>query len=184
MAGVIWQNIETFYIGLNASEFVPSTITSTLENHVQNNGPLLNIGDFIVELIEQMAQLDYLMAEVSDTHGAISNLMELIEEGLDPGNSAYIDRGFPIDNVYYDDESTTEANPREVAALLRIPVDTSMMGDQGDAECTICKVNVHLGDEVTMLPCKHWFHGGCISPWLGISNTCPCCRRSASTSRS
>ena len=183
MAGIIRQNTETFYIGLNASEFVPSTIASPSNDYLQNNDPLLNIGDYIVELIEQMAQLDYLMAEVNDTHGAIYNLMELIEEGLDPDNSAYTDLGFPIDNIHHD-ESTAEADPRDVAALPRILVDASMMGDQGDAECTICKGNVHLGDEVIMLPCQHWFHGGCIGPWLGISNTCPCCRCPASTNSS
>ena len=102
MTEVIRENIETFYIGLSASEFVPSTIASTSDIYVQNNGPLLNIGDYIVELIEQMAQLNYLIAEVSDNHGAIYNLMELIEEGLDPDDSAYTDLGFPIDNVHYD----------------------------------------------------------------------------------
>ena len=175
--GVVRQNTETFYIGLNASEFIPSTTTSP-DVHLQNNRPLLNIGDYVLELIEQMAQLDYLMAEVSDTHGAIHNLMEVIEEALDPNGPTHTDLGFPIDDLHYDGP-TAEADPRDIAALPRIPVNASMMGDQGDAECTICKVNVHPGDEVVVLPCKHWFHRGCIGPWLRISDTCPCCRRPA-----
>ena len=87
-AGIVRQNIETFYIGLNASELIPFMTAPPLDVYLQNNRPLLNIGVYVVELIEQMAQLDYLMAEVSDIHGSIYNLMKAIEEGLDRDNSA------------------------------------------------------------------------------------------------
>ena len=174
-AGVVRQNIGTFYDELNASEFVPFTIASPPDVHLQNSSPLLNIGDYVIELIEQMAQLDYLIATVSDTRNAVYNLMEAIEGGLDPDNPDYLNLGLPTDNLNYD-EPTAEADPRDIAALPKLPVDALMMGVQGDAECAICKENVHLDDEVVMLPCKHWFHGGCIGSWLGVSNTCPCCR--------
>lgn len=53
-----------------------------------------------------------------------------------------------------------------------------MMGDSGKAECTICIDDIKIGDEVTVLPCKHWFHGECVVLWLKEHNTCPICRTS------
>jgi E3 ubiquitin-protein ligase RNF115/126 len=50
------------------------------------------------------------------------------------------------------------------------------MGDSPKVECTICIDEMHLGDEVTVLPCKHWFHGECVILWLKEHNTCPICR--------
>ena len=83
------------------------------------------------------------MTEVSDTHGTIYHCMEVIEEGLNSENSAHIDLGLPVDNLHYDGPSV-EADPRGIAAFSRFSVHASIMGDQGDTECTICKVNVHL----------------------------------------
>ncbi|PGG96611.1 hypothetical protein GX51_07736 [Blastomyces parvus] len=42
--------------------------------------------------------------------------------------------------------------------------------------CGICIEAVDLDSRVTVLPCKHWFHATCISPWLDDHNTCPHCR--------
>lgn len=35
-----------------------------------------------------------------------------------------------------------------------------------------------MGDGVINLPCKgkHWFHPGCVRPWLIKTNSCPTCR--------
>ncbi|KUI62693.1 hypothetical protein VP1G_09804 [Cytospora mali] len=79
-----------------------------------------------------------------------------------------------------------EANPQSNAAppaseaaiqkLDKKRIDKEMMDDNGKAECTICIDEMHLGDEVTVLPCKHWFHGDCVTLWLKEHNTCPVCR--------
>lgn len=45
------------------------------------------------------------------------------------------------------------------------------MGVGAKVDCTICIDELHLGDEVTVLPCKHWFHGECVVPFtldLGV----------------
>ncbi|KAH8742983.1 hypothetical protein F5883DRAFT_50461 [Diaporthe sp. PMI_573] len=55
-------------------------------------------------------------------------------------------------------------------------LDRQMMGDSPKVECTICIDEMNLGDEVTVLPCKHWFHGECVVLWLKEHNTCPICR--------
>ncbi|KAF9594686.1 hypothetical protein IFM89_034369 [Coptis chinensis] len=49
-------------------------------------------------------------------------------------------------------------------------------GDSMISKCTICFDEFEVGSEVTKLPCKHVFHGKCISPWLHTSHLCPICR--------
>ncbi|THH21223.1 hypothetical protein EW146_g286 [Bondarzewia mesenterica] len=49
-------------------------------------------------------------------------------------------------------------------------------------DCAVCKEQFSLATEdpdeqvVVVLPCKHPFHDGCITPWLKSSGTCPVCR--------
>jgi E3 ubiquitin-protein ligase RNF115/126 len=64
-----------------------------------------------------------------------------------------------------------------IQALPKKKVDKEMLGTEGKAECSICMEPVDLGTEVTVLPCKHWFHYQCIEMWLNQHNTCPHCRR-------
>lgn len=61
--------------------------------------------------------------------------------------------------------------------LPRKQVDSSMFGDDGKAECSICMDGVEIGTEVAMLPCNHWFHFECIESWLKEHDTCPHCRK-------
>ncbi|KAL6600564.1 hypothetical protein ACP70R_045364 [Stipagrostis hirtigluma subsp. patula] len=42
--------------------------------------------------------------------------------------------------------------------------------------CAVCTEEIAAADAVARLPCAHWFHHGCIAPWLGIRSTCPLCR--------
>uniref|UniRef100_A0A8C3YGL3 RING-type domain-containing protein n=1 Tax=Catagonus wagneri TaxID=51154 RepID=A0A8C3YGL3_9CETA len=46
-------------------------------------------------------------------------------------------------------------------------------------ECAICMLDFVCGDPIRSLPCKHFYHLGCIDEWLIRSFTCPCCRRPA-----
>ncbi|KAI5299447.1 hypothetical protein KEM56_003228, partial [Ascosphaera pollenicola] len=73
------------------------------------------------------------------------------------------------------------ASEEAINALPKKPVDTSMLDDEGNAECTICMENVEVGTEVTVLPCKHWFHTECITLWLKEHDSCPHCRKSIMT---
>lgn len=79
-----------------------------------------------------------------------------------------------------------EANPQSNAAapasqtainnLLRKNLDQEMLGQEANAECTICIDDMKLGDEACVLPCKHWFHNDCVVLWLREHNSCPVCR--------
>lgn len=65
----------------------------------------------------------------------------------------------------------------EIDALPRKKVTPEMLGDDGRADCSICMDEVAPEEEVTVLPCKHWFHHPCVSAWLKEHDTCPHCRK-------
>ena len=105
--------------------------------------------------------------------------------------------GFDEDSFYedsFDEESFDEVwfgegsnhlSAARLDALPRVPVNDSMLDDNGQANCTICGEDVPLNVKVVLLPCGHWFDKDCIKAWLGApheglppSTTCPYCRRS------
>lgn len=79
-----------------------------------------------------------------------------------------------------------EANPQSnapppatenaIASLPKRKLDEEMLGPELKGECTICIDEVEVGDEVIVLPCRHWFHEECASLWLKQHNSCPVCR--------
>ena len=69
------------------------------------------------------------------------------------------------------------ASETAIHALETKKVDKDMLGSDGTAECSICMENVELGENVTVLPCNHWFHGQCVTAWLTEHDTCPHCRK-------
>ena len=69
------------------------------------------------------------------------------------------------------------ASAAAIAALPKVQIGKEHLDSQGKAECSICMDSLELGNEVTQLPCKHWFHGECVGAWLGEHDTCPQCRR-------
>jgi E3 ubiquitin-protein ligase RNF115/126 len=83
-------------------------------------------------------------------------------------------------------EQTATSNappPAPQAAIDSLPrkhVDEEMLGAEHTAECSICMDEVNIGEEVTVLPCKHWFHHACVSAWLSEHDTCPHCRKGIS----
>ncbi|KAF2205745.1 hypothetical protein GQ43DRAFT_436762 [Delitschia confertaspora ATCC 74209] len=72
------------------------------------------------------------------------------------------------------------AKQEDIAKLTKKPVDIEMLGPEGHAECSICMEEVNIGEEVTQLPCRHWFHGQCVTMWLSEHDTCPHCRQGIS----
>lgn len=69
------------------------------------------------------------------------------------------------------------ASQSAIDKLEKKVVDIEMLGSDGKAECTICIDELNVGDEVTVLPCTHWYHGECVTLWLKEHNTCPICRK-------
>ncbi|KAK3318333.1 hypothetical protein B0H66DRAFT_233378 [Apodospora peruviana] len=119
--------------------------------------------------------------------GLAAMLQEIIGAAINPANAVHGD-------VVYNEEALDrivsqlmEQHPQSNAAppasqtaidqLEKKKLTDEMMGSEGKAECTICIDEMHRGDDVTVLPCTHWFHGECVTLWLKEHNTCPICRR-------
>jgi E3 ubiquitin-protein ligase RNF115/126 len=72
------------------------------------------------------------------------------------------------------------ASEEAIASLPKKMLDEQMLGPELKAECSVCMDDVHLHDEVVVLPCTHWFHEVCARAWLCEHNTCPICRKGIS----
>ena len=70
------------------------------------------------------------------------------------------------------------ASAKAIGKLEKKPLDEKMMGNHREVECTICMDELCKSDEVTILPCQHWFHPKCVNTWRTEHNTCPLCRSS------
>ncbi|KAG8188796.1 hypothetical protein JTE90_009188 [Oedothorax gibbosus] len=46
-----------------------------------------------------------------------------------------------------------------------------------ELQCTVCMEDLKLNDKVKQLPCDHFYHEKCITPWLERQSTCPNCRQ-------
>ncbi|KAK4237722.1 hypothetical protein C8A03DRAFT_15768, partial [Achaetomium macrosporum] len=76
-------------------------------------------------------------------------------------------------------EAPGEAPPASQAAIDRLQtkeLDDKMLSVC--SKCVICVDDMVKGEKAAVLPCDHFFHGECVTPWLKQHNTCPVCRRS------
>jgi len=98
------------------------------------------------------------------------------------GDAVYTDEALDrvITQMMEQTNSNSAPGPASAAAIEALPKKTvhkAMMGQDGKAECSVCMDTVEIGDQVTELPCKHWFHGDCVGAWLKEHDTCPHCRQ-------
>ncbi|XP_035224570.1 uncharacterized protein LOC118197171 isoform X2 [Stegodyphus dumicola] len=64
---------------------------------------------------------------------------------------------------------------KRIKSLRTIAVSKSHI--RKGIQCTVCLEDFHLRQKVKSLPCKHFYHKRCITPWLATNNTCPSCRK-------
>ena len=63
-----------------------------------------------------------------------------------------------------------------VEKMDTLAFEVSCNGLQGGC-CSVCLVDFEPSEPLKVLPCKHMFHGGCLSQWFARSLSCPMCRR-------
>lgn len=68
------------------------------------------------------------------------------------------------------------ASKRVVDDLPVVVITSEELSNGNTIVCAICKDDIVVDEKAKRLPCKHYYHGDCIIPWLGIRNTCPVCR--------
>ena len=123
--------------------------------------------------------------------GMPANPFAILQQLVNPANAQSGDAVFSqealdrvISQLMEQNQGSTAPPPASEAAIESLPtkkVDKGMMGNDGKAECSICMDNVELGEEVTVLPCFHWFHQACVTAWLKEHDTCPHCRKGITT---
>ncbi len=43
--------------------------------------------------------------------------------------------------------------------------------------CAVCRLEFEQVDQVTLLPCKHYYHPQCVGEWLKHNKNCPVCSK-------
>ena len=114
--------------------------------------------------------------------GAMPGFLSQILGAGSHGDAVYTDEALDrvITQMMEQNGSNNAPGPASAEAIARLPkktVDKAMMGQEGKAECSVCMDTVEIGDQVTELPCRHWFHGECVGAWLKEHDTCPHCRQ-------
>ena len=85
------------------------------------------------------------------------------------------DESFPVDDRPR--TATGRGGPAEAPApAWKSPPAVRAAPGVAGTVCAVCTDEIAVADYVVRLPCAHWYHAGCIAPWLGIRNTCPMCR--------
>lgn len=88
----------------------------------------------------------------------------------------------------FGEEELPGASPAFISAL-----PDASASDVKDDECTICLSSMVVGEgcgsdeqegkkkKVKKLPCRHTFHGDCITPWITRVASCPLCKQDLPT---
>ncbi len=110
-----------------------------------------------------------ILASIFNPENAIAGDAVYSQEALDRIISTLMDQ-HPTSN------EPGPASPEAISNLPKKKLDEKMLGPELKGECSVCMDDVHVDDEVVVLPCTHWFHEACASAWLSEHNTCPICR--------
>ncbi|KAI3335377.1 hypothetical protein F4824DRAFT_155385 [Ustulina deusta] len=158
----------------NIIDHVASRVTNEIRRTIE--GQVIH-GAYGVNEVNMSAVIDHVFGAIEDalSHGV--------------GAQANTVRGAAVHSQEELDRIVTnliEASPQSnapapateaaIASLQKKKLDERMLGSELKGQCTICIDEVKVGDEVVVLPCKHWFHQECATLWLKQHNSCPVCR--------
>ncbi|KAI9835621.1 MAG: hypothetical protein M1838_005270 [Thelocarpon superellum] len=124
---------------------------------------------------------------MTDPHTPANPLATLFSTLLNPaaasdGDAVYTQEALDrvISQLMEQNAGSNAPGPASAAAIASLPkkkIEMKMLDEQGKVDCSICMDEVPVGDEVTELPCHHWFHTQCATAWLTEHDTCPICRK-------
>lgn len=95
--------------------------------------------------------------------------------GINPSNNIESQE----ESFHHDDEMNSSNNSRE--RRVSISQYKSLLCHNNNnsilVECCVCLSGFEANQEVSELPCKHFFHRGCLDKWFDNNHTtCPLCR--------
>eukprot|EP01039_Chlorochromonas_danica_P003261 gene3261-3572_t len=71
---------------------------------------------------------------------------------------------------------SSRRHPVKIALVNDEGEDGGGEGEEGGNECSICRENFIVDEEILKLPCRHCYHATCLSGWLVRNRSCPLCR--------
>ncbi|XP_059452489.1 RING-H2 finger protein ATL54-like [Corylus avellana] len=75
-------------------------------------------------------------------------------------------------SLYYRDNNAKKNNLNHEAAKGKENAED----EEDNKRCPICWEDFEEREEVTLTPCNHMFHEGCIMAWVNTNSHCPLCR--------
>jgi hypothetical protein len=133
-------------------------LINTILNHIKNN----NIDNIQLHNIDNINVLNFINNNhINDNAEGNHNIMD-------------VDDDFHID----DNIEVADDNIEVVDDIQPNPVDDDVyLHIIHEDVCSICLDTMDMGNECVVTPCEHYFHSGCIQPWLLEHNSCPLCRQ-------
>jgi len=74
----------------------------------------------------------------------------------------------------------TSQTEEEVTGTHTTPHPSKRICLRLDKRCAVCMDAFEESEELTLLPCAHYFHGLCATGWLADHNNCPVCKTKVS----
>lgn len=181
------QPRQAFAIGSTAMPATPRLTPRDADNPQPNAFPVDNLQGLLGTLLRGMQQMQGGPAARGNEGGPGFPPLHFFTQFLDPANARSGDAVYSeealdriISQFMEAQNGQSAPGPASAAAIAALPkkkADESILGKEGKAECSVCMDNVGFGDEVTVLPCSHWFHEECVGAWLKEHDTCPHCRQ-------
>lgn len=81
------------------------------------------------------------------------------------------------EELYYPENSNSRESRVSITQYKLLCYNRSNIGRSHMVECCVCLCGFEANQEVSELPCKHFFHRGCLEKWFDNKHSsCPLCR--------
>ncbi|XP_058781568.1 probable E3 ubiquitin-protein ligase XERICO [Vicia villosa] len=81
------------------------------------------------------------------------------------------------EELYYQENSSSRESRVSITQYKSLCYNRSNVGRSHMVECCVCLSGFEANQEVSELPCKHFFHRGCLEKWFDNKHSsCPLCR--------
>jgi E3 ubiquitin-protein ligase RNF115/126 len=154
------------------SNFVPYESENSINNSLNLSSSLRNSNYSILDSLSNRRRprttsslLDMIFGLLRDRNTEESNMESIINMIMANDTNRY---GNP------------PASKEAINCLEKLKIDEDnlkiLRKNSNCENCSVCKDDFEMHQQIINLPCKHTFHEDCLTPWLSERNSCPTCR--------